>query len=112
MNAGTRGILSGKGLYSNDFINNVVASALNKETPIKHTIKSAIPVVRTKIGDVEIDNPNLYYRQGTHHIGDDLIDTRVVKEGVSNNVKPVSINGIQLTKKQAFKAPMFSQGKL
>lgn len=53
-----------------------------------------IPKIRTKVGDVEIDNPQLAYRQGTTEMGDDFIKTGVVNaEGEFDN-------------------PMFARGRL
>lgn len=37
------------------------------------------PQVRTRIGDVEIDNPQLFYRQGSAEMGDDFIKSGVVR---------------------------------
>jgi hypothetical protein len=99
-------------MYGKNFVSDIVATSLNKSVPNSATINSTVPIIRTKIGDIEINDPNLYYRQGTHHVGDDLIKTGIVKEGTINNIAPVKVNGIQLTRKQAFKAPMFSQGRL
>jgi hypothetical protein len=47
----------------NYYRNYTLARAINqgvRETPIQSTFE---PVVRTKVGDVEIDNPELYYHQ-------------------------------------------------
>ena len=54
------------------------------------------PTVRTKLGDVEIDNPELAYRQGDAAMGVDFLNTGVVR---------VNENGF-------YKNPMFKQGSL
>lgn len=52
------------------------------------------PTVRTKVGDIEIDNPALYYRQGSKEMADDFLKTGIVDtDGAYSN-------------------PMFAQGYL
>ena len=46
------------------------------------------------MGDVEINNPSLYYRQGSTRMGDDFLNTGVVREG------------------GGYANPMFARGKL
>ena len=52
------------------------------------------PVVRTKVGDIEIDNPALYYRQGSKEMADDFLKTGIVDTDGD------------------FYNPMFAQGRL
>ena len=49
---------------------------------------------RFRLGDVEINNPSLYYRQGSIGMGDDFLNTGVVREG------------------GGYANPMFARGKL
>ena len=52
------------------------------------------PIIRTKIGDVEINDPQLFYRQGPVEMGEDFIKTGVVNPGTE------------------YVNPMFARGKL
>lgn len=62
---------------------NIVANSLHPK-----------PIVRTKVGDIEIDNPSLYYRQGSKEMADDFLETGIVDtDGAYSN-------------------PMFAQGHL
>ena len=63
------------------------------------------------MGDVEINNPNLYYRQGTKEVGEDFAKSGVVKAGTENHM-PKEQTGRILLRKQTFERPMFSQGHL
>lgn len=49
---------------------------------------------RFKLGDVEINNPSLYYRQGSTSMGEDFLNTGIVREG------------------GGYANPMFARGKL
>jgi hypothetical protein len=73
---------------------------------------STVPKMLFKLGDVEINNPNLYYRQGSRHMGNHFLRTGVVSAGDTNHLPAVKVNGIQLTRKEAFRNPMFSKGHL
>lgn len=56
---------AGRALYLNRALNNAIDS-----TPLKfNLVESVNPIVRTRVGDVEIDNPNLYYRTSFNNSG-------------------------------------------
>ena len=114
VNAGSKGLLKGSGnMYGSRFRSDVAADMMNNsiKTVEPKTILSTTPVIRTKVGDLEIDDPHLYYRQGTHHVGDDFLKSGIVQAGTTNHVPIQQVNGITLTKR-AFGSPMFSKGKL
>lgn len=73
------------------------AKILSKELDSSPIISSTLrpkPIIRTKVGDIEIDNPELYYRQGSKEMADDFLKTGIVNtDGAYSN-------------------PMFAQGHL
>jgi hypothetical protein len=101
-------------MYGSQFIGDVAADGLNRGIRTTRLSQPLLePAMRFKVGDIEINDPNLYYRQGTKEMGDDLIESRVVRGTNLNTIKKVyALPGsrIQLTK--AFSKPMFNQGKL
>lgn len=114
VNAGSKGLLKGSGnMYGSRFRSDVAADMMNNsiKTVEPKTTLSTTPVIRTKVGDLEIDDPNLFYRQGTHHVGDDFLESGVVRAGTINHTPTQQTKGIVLTKR-AFEQPMFSKGKL
>ena len=114
VNAGSRGLLKGSGnMYGSKFRSDVASDMMNKsvKTVEPKTTLSTTPVIRTKVGDLEIDDPNLYYRQGTRHVGNDFLESGIVQAGTINHTPIQQVNGIMLTKR-AFDSPMFSKGKL
>lgn len=73
------------------------AKILSREIDKSNIVANSLlpkPTVRTRVGDIEIDNPNLYYRQGSKEMADDFLETGVV-----------STDG-------AYSNPMFAQGHL
>ena len=94
----------------NYFINNAFKQELRK--PIQFGVGETLqPQVRTKLGDVEIDNPGLNYRVGTKEIVKDFQNSGVVRAGEVNSQKPNRAGRFLLTK-ETFQAPMFKQGSL
>lgn len=73
------------------------AKILSKEldnSPIVSSTLRPKPIIRTKVGDIEINNPELYYRQGSKEMADDFLKTGIVNtDGAYSN-------------------PMFAQGHL
>lgn len=73
------------------------AKILSKEIDKSNIVANSLlpkPTVRTKVGDIEIDNPSLYYRQGSKEMADDFLETGIVDtDGAYSN-------------------PMFAQGHL
>lgn len=70
-------------------INKVLSAVPNKTPKINIT-----PNVRTRVGDIEINNPSMYYRQGSKEMAQDFLETGVVGTDGS------------------FSNPMFSKGGL
>lgn len=60
---------------------------------VESPLSEAVAQVRTKLGDVEVDNPGLYYRQGTPEMVSDFVN-----KGVAEALQ--------------FPNPMFNQGEL
>lgn len=73
------------------FVGNVFKNSFNGTVP-SFTLQ---PYIRTKIGDVEINNPQLAYRQGSREMGENFSKT-----------------GIVSTDGEGFTNPMFAQGRL
>lgn len=71
----------------------LLSNAIDNSNIVANSLQPK-PTVRTKVGDIEIDNPSLYYRQGSKEIADDFLETGVV-----------STDG-------SFSNPMFAQGHL
>lgn len=73
------------------------AKILSREIDKSNIVANSLlpkPTVRTKVGDIEIDNPSLYYRQGSKEMADDFLETGIVDtDGAYSN-------------------PMFAQGHL
>lgn len=99
-----------------------IARELNKAVSkgIKSQSKQNLqPVVRTKVGDVEIDNPQLAYRQGPT-VAEDFNSTGAVTppEREAEVVQTISENAPLLDKinirlkPKTFNNPMFAQGRL
>lgn len=100
-------------MYGSQFVGDVAADGLKRGIRTTRLNQPLLePTMRFKVGDVEINDPNLYYRQGTKEMGDDFLKSGLVREGAANHVKPKFAGTIQLTKKIPFKNPMFSQGRL
>ena len=99
-----------RGLARNYFINNAFKQELRK--PIQFGVGETLqPQIRTRLGDVEINNPGLNYRVGTKEIVKDFQNSGVVRAGEVNSQKPNRAGRFLLTK-QTFQAPMFKQGSL
>lgn len=49
--------------------------------------------LRVKLGDIEINNPNLYYRQGSTQMGENFLTTGVVKTDDAGFVNPMYLQG-------------------
>lgn len=99
------------GLPKGDFAAKMLMENINK-TVLSSNPSTITPKMLFKLGDVEINNPNLYYRQGSRHMGNHFLRTGVVSAGDTNYLPAVKVNGIQLTRKEAFRNPMFSKGHL
>ena len=56
------------------------------------------PQIRTKVGDVEVNNPGLNYRVGTKEIVEDFQNSGIVKAGEVNSQKPNRAGRFLLTK--------------
>lgn len=101
-------------MYGSQFVGDVAADGLKRGIRTTRLSQPLLePTIRFKVGDIEINDPNLYYRQGTKEMGDDLIESGVVRGTTPETIKKVYAlpgSGIQLTK--AFSKPMFNQGKL
>lgn len=70
--------------------------------------------IRTRLGDIEINDPNLAYRQG-ENIAEDFLKTKTVRtpdEPNYNNRKVTLTSGKTLQLGKSFENPMFSQGHL
>ena len=69
------------------------------------------PQTRYRLGDVEIDNPNLAYRQGTTGLVDDFLNTGIVRsEGMGVKRTTPTSRGRLLLLSKNFNNPMFQQG--
>ena len=69
------------------------------------------PQTRFRLGDVEIDNPNLAYRQGTTGLVDDFLNTGIVRsEGMGVKRTTPTSRGRLLLLSKNFNNPMFQQG--
>jgi hypothetical protein len=99
------------GLSKGDFAAKMLMENVGNTT-LSSTSPTVAPKILFKLGDVEINNPNLYYRQGSRHMGNHFLRTGVVRAGDTNHLPAVKVNGIQLTRKEAFRNPMFSKGHL
>ena len=94
----------------NYFVNQAFKQGLRK--PIQFGMgETLLPQVRTKIGDVEINNPGLNYRVGTKEIVEDFQNSGIVRAGKVNSQKPNRAGRFLLTK-ETFQTPMFEQGSL
>lgn len=85
-------------------------SLQSMRVPKGYSVKT--PTVRTKVGDVEVDNPGLNYRVGTKEIIKDFKESGVVRAGKINSQNSNKVGGIQLRKKETFENPMFKEGSL
>ena len=83
----------------------------NNVKQTKLTYQEYAPTIRTRVGDVEVDNPNLFYRVGTKDIVEDFNKTGKVRAGETNHQNPISSGGISL-KKHTYPNPMFKEGSL
>lgn len=69
------------------------------------------PQTRFRLGDVEIDNPNLAYRQGTTGLVNDFLNTGIVRsEGMGDKRTIPTSRGRLLLLSKNFNNPMFQQG--
>lgn len=89
----------------------ILNSIKNTELP-KNSSEVPSSHIRTQIGDLIVDDPSLYYREGTKEMGDDFIQSGIVKAGEENHASTVKVGGISLKKKVAFPNPMFAHGRL
>lgn len=115
-------LLGDAGIYvspkSLSAIKNIVKSPLvgarMRSTKLKVTEQPELaPQSRYKVGDVEINDPNLNYRQGRQGTADDFLQSgkvRVKYKGEDAAVREKIPGRILLTK--SFDNPMFKQGEL
>lgn len=92
------------------FVGNAFKNSFNGNVP-KPVIN---PQTRTRVGDVEIDNPQLAYRQGTG-IGQDFLKRNKVtlpKDTNYGKKEIITPGGLTFNFGKTFNNPMFAQGKL
>ena len=69
------------------------------------------PQTRFRLGDIEIDNPNLAYRQGSTGLVNDFLNTGIVRsEGMGDKRTTPTSRGRLLLLSKNFSNPMFQQG--
>lgn len=69
------------------------------------------PQTRFRLGDIEIDNPNLAYRQGSAGLVDDFLNTGTVRSDGMGRSVGVDVPGIgHFDFSKNFNNPMFQQG--
>ena len=71
--------------------NNAISKAIQKN--IGNYKSNITPQIRTKIGDVEVDNPQLYYRQGSQEIGEAFNRLGIVESEGSGYANPMFAKG-------------------
>ena len=111
-----------QGTVPNYYRNYTLARAINqgvRETPIQSTFE---PVVRTKVGDVEIDNPELYYHQSGAGKAQHFMETGrmrtpteeywLAKEAAGEHIPVRLRTGLKPGYPQVPGRAMFSQGSL
>ncbi len=95
----------------NYFINDAFKRQINNITPILSNNLSQ--VIRTKLGDIEINNPQLSYRQGNNLIKD-LYKSGIVRtpEDINHASRIVDTGKFSFEFGKYFDNPMFAQGRL
>lgn len=87
-----------------------LASMLDEKV-LANEFEAPKPQTRFRLGDVEIDNPNLAYRQGTTGLVDDFLNTGIVRsEGMGVKRTTPTSRGRLLLLSKNFNNPMFQQG--
>lgn len=90
-----------------------LASMLDEKILVKEfeQAEALNPQTRFRLGDIEIDNPNLAYRQGSTGLVNDFLNTGIVRsEGMGvKRITPTSRGRLLLLSKN-FSNPMFQQG--
>ena len=71
--------------------NNAISKAIQKN--IGDYKSDITPQIRTKIGDVEVDNPQLYYRQGSQEMADAFNRLGIVESEGSDYRNPMFAKG-------------------
>lgn len=111
-----------------EVLKDAVYKAVGKVKPLRNTLisremdkslqsikledSSLKPVVRTKVGDIEIDNPQLFYRQGPSEMGDDFIETGTVNPGTEFDNPMFKRGGLWYGLKDAHKSPKLTPTKV
>lgn len=116
---GTRVPTSSTGIlgpaWSSEIYGEIPQSTLGilSKTDLGQTFNKVAPITRIKLGDIEINDPNLAYRQGGEGVAQDFINTGQVRSdnmGTSASFEVPGLGKFDFSKN--FSNPMFKQGGL